>query len=70
MFGAGHALVTTVPRVRVRMVFACLCFNLVQLGTCGWAVTWAIDPLLETGWGCVDVCGLGVENGAVRLLGG
>ena len=26
-------MVTTVQRVRVRMVFACLCFNLVQLGT-------------------------------------
>jgi len=33
VFGAGHVLVTTVPRVRVKMVFACLCFNLVQLGT-------------------------------------
>jgi IS5 family transposase len=33
VFDAGHVLVTTVPRVRVKMVFACLCFNLVQLGT-------------------------------------
>ena len=33
VFGSGHVLVTTVPRVRVKMVFACLCFNLVQLGT-------------------------------------
>ena len=33
VFHAGHVLVTTVPRVRVKMVFACLCFNLVQLGT-------------------------------------
>ena len=33
VFNAGHVLVTTVPRVRVKMTFACLCFNLVQLGT-------------------------------------
>ena len=33
MFGSGHVLVTTLSRVRVKMVFACLCFNLVQLGT-------------------------------------
>jgi len=33
VFNAGHVLVTTLPRVRVKMVFACLCFNLVQLGT-------------------------------------
>jgi len=33
VFHAGHVLVTTVPRVHVKMVFACLCFNLVQLGT-------------------------------------
>ena len=33
MFGSGHVLVTTLPRVHVKMVFACLCFNLVQLGT-------------------------------------
>ncbi len=33
MFCSGHVLVTTLPRVHVRMVFACLCFNLVQLGT-------------------------------------
>jgi len=26
-------LVTTVPRVHVKMMFACFCFNLVQLGT-------------------------------------
>jgi IS5 family transposase len=32
-FDAGHVLVTTVPRVHVKMVFACLCFNLLQLGT-------------------------------------
>jgi hypothetical protein len=70
VFGAGHVLVATVPRDCVKMVFACLCFNLVQLGTGGWAVAWANDLLLETGWSCVDVCGLGVENGAVMLLGG
>jgi len=33
VFGSGHVVVTTVERVRVKMVFACLCFNLVQLGT-------------------------------------
>jgi IS5 family transposase len=33
MFNGGHVVVTTVERVRVKMVFACLCFNLVQLGT-------------------------------------
>jgi len=33
VFNSGHVLVTTVPRVHVKMVFACLCFNLVQLGT-------------------------------------
>jgi IS5 family transposase len=32
---AGHMLVTTLPRVRVKMVFSCLCFDLVQLGTIG-----------------------------------
>jgi len=35
VFNAGHMLVTTVERVRVKMVFACLCFNLVQLNTLG-----------------------------------
>ena len=33
VFGAGHVLVTTVARVHVKMVFACLCFNLTQLST-------------------------------------
>ncbi|MDP6725503.1 MAG: IS5 family transposase [Arenicellales bacterium] len=33
VFGSGHVMVTTVARVRVKMVFACFCFNLVQLGT-------------------------------------
>ena len=33
VFNAGHVLVPTVERVRVKMTFACLCFNLVQLGT-------------------------------------
>jgi len=35
VFGSGHVLVTTLSRVRVKMVFACLCFNLVQLGRLG-----------------------------------
>ena len=34
-FWAGHVLVTSVERVRVKMVFSCFCFNLVQLGTLG-----------------------------------
>ena len=33
VFNAGHVLVTTVPRVHVKMVFACFCFSLVQLAT-------------------------------------
>ena len=32
---AGHMLVTSVVRVRVKMVFSCFCFNLLQLGTVG-----------------------------------
>ncbi len=35
VFGSGHVLVTTLERVRVKLVFACLCFNLVQLGRLG-----------------------------------
>jgi len=35
VFDAGHILVTTVARVHVKMVFACLCFNLLQLVTLG-----------------------------------
>lgn len=35
VFDAGHVLVTTVARVHVKMVFACLCFNLLQLATLG-----------------------------------
>ena len=31
VFGSGPVLVTTWGRVRVKLVFACLCFNLVQL---------------------------------------
>jgi IS5 family transposase len=34
-FKAGHVLVTTVARVHVKMVFTCLCFNLLQLNTLG-----------------------------------
>jgi IS5 family transposase len=33
VFGSGHVLVTTLPRMHVKMVFACLCFNLLQLNT-------------------------------------
>ena len=32
---AGHVLVTTVDRIHVKMVFACICFNLMQLPTLG-----------------------------------
>jgi len=35
VFHAGHVLVASVARVRVKMVFSCLCFNLMQLGTLG-----------------------------------
>jgi len=35
VFHAGHVLVTTVPRVHVKMLFACFCCNLVQLTTLG-----------------------------------
>ena len=35
VFHAGHMLVTSLPRVRVKLVFSCFCFNLVQLGTLG-----------------------------------
>lgn len=35
VFHAGHMLVTSLPRVRVKMVFSCFCFNLVQLGSLG-----------------------------------
>jgi len=35
VFHAGHVLVTTVKRVHVKMVFACLCYDLVQLNTLG-----------------------------------
>jgi uncharacterized Zn finger protein (UPF0148 family) len=33
VFRAGHILVTTVPRVKVKMLFSCLCFNLMQVLT-------------------------------------
>ena len=35
VFWSGHVLVTTVERVRVKMVFSCFCFNLLQLCTLG-----------------------------------
>jgi IS5 family transposase len=35
VFGSGHVLVTTVERVHVKMVFACFCYNLVQLRALG-----------------------------------
>jgi transposase, IS5 family len=38
VFWSGHVLVTTVSRVRVKMVFSCFCFNLIQLWTLG--VVW------------------------------
>jgi len=33
VFRAGHVMVTTVPRVKVKMMFSCLCFNLMQVLT-------------------------------------
>jgi IS5 family transposase len=35
VFWSGHVLVTTVSRVRVKMVFSCFCFNLLRLGSLG-----------------------------------
>jgi IS5 family transposase len=35
VFWSGHMLVTTVDWVRVKMVFSCFCFDLLQLGTLG-----------------------------------
>jgi IS5 family transposase len=35
VFGSARMLVTTVERVRVKLVFSCMCFNLVQLGSLG-----------------------------------
>jgi len=35
VFHGGRVLVTSLPRVRVKMVFSCLCFNLLQLGSLG-----------------------------------
>lgn len=39
VFGSGHVLVTSLERVRVKLVFACLCFNLAQLGRLGGGLT-------------------------------
>ena len=33
VFNAGHVMVTTVPRVNVKMIFTAIGFNLYQLGT-------------------------------------
>jgi hypothetical protein len=33
VFNGGRVLVTSLPRVRVKMFFSCLCFNLLQLGS-------------------------------------
>jgi len=33
VFDAGRVLVTTLARVRVKMVFACICFNLLRMST-------------------------------------
>jgi IS5 family transposase len=35
VFHGGRVLVTSLPRVRVKMVFSCFCFNLLQLWTLG-----------------------------------
>ena len=37
VFGAGHVLVATRERVHVKMMFTCVCFNLMQLSTLGFA---------------------------------
>ena len=35
VFHGGRVLVTTLPRVRVKLVFSCFCFNLLQLCSLG-----------------------------------
>jgi IS5 family transposase len=35
VFWSGHVLVTSLPRVRVKLFFSCFCFNLLQLFTIG-----------------------------------
>jgi len=35
VFWVGHVLVTSLPRVRVKLVFSCFCFDLLQLWTLG-----------------------------------
>jgi hypothetical protein len=35
VFHVGHMLVASLPRVRVKLVFSCFCFNLLQLGSLG-----------------------------------
>ena len=35
VFNGGRVLVTTLGRVRVKLVFSCFCFNLVQMGSLG-----------------------------------
>jgi IS5 family transposase len=35
VFRSGHVLVTTLPRVRVKMVFSCVCFDLLRLCSFG-----------------------------------
>ena len=35
VFNGGRMLVTSLPRVRVKLMFSCLCFNLLQLGSLG-----------------------------------
>jgi len=35
VFNGGRVLVTSLPRVRVKLVFSCFCFNLLQLWTLG-----------------------------------
>ena len=70
VFGAGRVLVTTLARVRVKMVFTCFCFNLVQLGSLGWVDSVSHRSAAGEGCGRVDVCVLGVEDGATGPLGG
>ena len=35
VFNGGRVLVTSLPRVRVKLVFSCFCFNLLKLGSLG-----------------------------------
>lgn len=53
VFGSGHVLMTSASRVRIRMVFACLYFNLVRLR----GIAKAMDLWVEFEAGFIGLCG-------------